>query len=77
MSILLIRMFAQTIVRTTGMVEQREISKSLLSDDTAFILLFDDKGSCHLGAKLEFLLKTKKTRQCDTEIFFKYMEFIN
>lgn len=30
--------------------------------DTAFILLFDDKGSCHLGAKLEFLPKTKKTK---------------
>lgn len=58
------------------MAEQCEISKSLLVGDTAFFLLFDDKGSCHLGAKIEFLSKTKKTRQRDTKIFFKYMEFI-
>lgn len=60
MSMLLIRMFAQTIVRTTGMVEQCKVSKSLLVGDTAFILLLDDKGSCHLGAKLEFLPKPRK-----------------
>lgn len=29
-SLLLIRMFAQTIVRTTGMVEQYKMSRSLL-----------------------------------------------
>lgn len=42
------------------MVEQCEVSKSLLVGDTAFILLLDDKGSCHLGAKLEFLPKPRK-----------------
>lgn len=62
MSVLLIRMFAQTIVRTTGMGEQCKMSKSLLLGDSVFILLFDDKGSCHSGAKLEFLPKSKKNQ---------------
>lgn len=55
-------MFAQTIVRATGMRELCKIPKSLLWGDSVFVLLFDDKGSCHLGAKLEFLPKTQKTQ---------------
>lgn len=43
--------------------------------DTAFILLFDDEGSCHLGAKLEFLPKTKKIKT-DIEIILMYMDSI-
>lgn len=55
-------MFAQTIVRATGMRELGKLPKSLLLGDSVFILLFDDKGPCQLGAKLELLPKTQKTQ---------------